>query len=290
MTDFISVVVNSASGSSVDEDTLRSAFEATGVETKWLSTTEDDPGTGQGAEAAAGGSATVVACGGDGTVRAVLQGVAGHDVPMGIVPLGTGNLLASNLGLPSGVDAVPTAVTGAPKLMDLGVVNDERFAVMAGVGFDATMIGETSSSLKRKVGPLAYVLTAARNLGSLRSKVFRVTVTVDDTTWRGRSALVLVGNCGTVTGGLEVFPDAVPDDGILDVAILSARGPRQWMSVLWRLLRHRSQRPDLVHRMRGTNVHVRLDRAVEYELDGEVRPATTDLHFTIEPAALSVRC
>lgn len=287
---FVAVIVNSASGSSVDEGTLRDAFAATDVETRWMPTTEDDPGTRQAGEAASAGAATVVACGGDGTVRVVLEGLAGSDVPMGIVPLGTGNLLASNLGLPTGLDAVPQAVGGTLRRLDLGVVNGERFSVMAGVGFDAIMIGETSSTLKRRVGPLAYVLTAVRNVGSLRSKVFRVQVTTDEGSWRGRSVLVLVGNCGTVTGGLEVFPDATADDGVLDVAVLCARGPVQWASVLWRLLRHSPQRPDLVHRMRGSTVDVRIHPPVEYELDGEIRPATSSLRFTVEPGSLLVRC
>ena len=101
--------------------------------------------------------------------------------------------------------------------------------------------------------------------------------------------MVLVGNCGTVTGGLEVFPDAKPDDGMLDIAVLSAKRLRDWCSVFWRLLRGKPQRRQLVARFTGTSVRVAMSTPMPYELDGEDRPATTQLDFTIEPASLSVR-
>ncbi|HUF97817.1 MAG TPA: hypothetical protein VMM60_06775, partial [Ilumatobacter sp.] len=107
--------------------------------------------------------------------------------------------------------------------------------------------------------------------------------------WSGRTAMVLVGNCGSVTGGLEVFPDARPDDGILDVAILSATNLREWASVMWRLVRGKQQRPELVARFTGTAITVALANPMPYELDGEDRPATTTLTFGIEPDSLRVR-
>jgi diacylglycerol kinase (ATP) len=283
----ITVIANPASGSSGDEDELHAAFAQTGVAATWMPTTPDDPGIGQAAQAVAIGSETVVACGGDGTVRAVLQSIAGTTVKLGVVPLGTGNLLAGNLGLPTGVDAVHTAVHGPPISLDVGVVNDERFVVMAGVGFDALMIRDANPTLKRRLGTAAYVLSGARNL---RSRLFHCVVTCDGSElFRGRTAMVLVGNCGTVSGGLKAFPDARYDDGRLDVAILVARGVRQWSSVVWRLLRGREQSHALVRRSQATEVTVTLSRPVAYELDGEVRKPTAKLNFTIEPTALTVR-
>ena len=279
------VIFKPVSGSGTEEADLRSAFDAFDVE--FSPTTEDDPGTGQAERAVAAGASTVVACGGDGTVRAVLQAVAGSQTTLAVVPLGTGNLLASNLDLPVGLDAVSDAVDGPTRRLDVGTVNGERFAVMAGVGFDAAMIRDAAPAIKRRFGSVAYVFSAVRNVPA---KLTRATLDVDGrTVWKGRTAMVLVGNCSTVTGGLEVFPDGKPDDGVLEVAVLSARKLRDWTSVFWRLLRNKPQRPDLVARFKGTRVSVSMVSAMPYELDGEDRPATNQLDFTIEPSALSVR-
>jgi diacylglycerol kinase (ATP) len=279
------VIFNPVSGSGTEEADLRTAFEAFDVELS--PTTEDDPGTGQAERAVAAGASTVVACGGDGTVRAVLQAIAGSRTTLAVVPLGTGNLLASNLELPVGLDAISDALDGPTRRLDVGTVNGERFAVMAGVGFDAAMIRDAAPAIKRRFGSVAYVFSAARNVPA---KLTRATLDVDGrTVWKGRTAMVLVGNCSTVTGGLEVFPDGKPDDGVLEVAVLSARKLRDWASVFWRLLRNKPQRPDLVARFKGTRVSVSMVSAMPYELDGEDRPATNQLDFTIEPSALSVR-
>ncbi len=289
MTDRVAIVANSASGSSVDEEQLRTAWDDLDVETEWMPTTEQSPGTEQGARAAAGGVDTVVACGGDGTVRAVLEGVAGTSAHLGIVPLGTGNLLASNLDLPIGLDAVAISVSGIPRQLDVGVINGERFAVMAGVGLDAAMVGDANSTLKRHVGTLAYVVSAVKQMRSLRSQLFRADVVTDGDTWSGRSAMVLIGNCGGVSGGLTVFPEAEPDDGRLDVAIVTATSLRAWMSILSRMVFSRPQRADFVRRSSARHIVVRLDRPLPYELDGEVRPPARLLDVSVEPAAVSVR-
>lgn len=280
----IVVISNPASGSATDDEDLHAAFA--GHDVSWSPTTEDDPGTGQAARAVADGAATVVACGGDGTVRAVLESVAGSQSTLGVVALGTGNLLASNLGLASGLDGVDDAVAGDVRRIDVGTVNGERFAVMAGVGFDAAMIRDANPATKRRFGSVAYVVSAVRNVPARLTHAF---VDVDGRrVWSGRTAMVLVGNCGSVTGGLEVFPDARPDDGVLDVAILSAKRPGQWASVMWRLLLGRPQRRDLVARFTGTSIRVAMAEAMPFELDGEDRDPVTQLEFGIEPGALAV--
>lgn len=286
----VTVIFNPESGSSVGEDDLRAAFEpfADGHRIRWSPTTADDPGPGQAREAVESGSDVVVACGGDGTIRAVAEALAGSGVPLGVVPLGTGNLLAANLGLPDGLDAIPVALSATGRKIDVATVNDERFAVMAGVGFDAMMIRDASSNVKRRLGSAAYVLSAARNLPAqlVRAHVFVDAVRV----FSGRTAMVLVGNLGAVTGGLEVFPDADASDGRLDVAILTPDTFRDWVKVLTNLVRGRPQPAELVRRATGTSIEVRLDQAVAWELDGEDRDPTDRLQFAVEPLALEVRC
>lgn len=277
-------IFNPNSGSAGDEDTLAAWFA--GGRVRLVPTTEDDPGIGQAAAAVADGVATVIACGGDGTVRAVLQSVAGTRSALGVVPLGTGNLLAANLGLRTDADAATDAVHGPLRRLDVGVANEERFAVMAGVGFDALMIRDANPTVKKRLGSTAYVVSALRNLPG---RLFRAEIDVDGgRVWAGRTVMVLVGNCSTVSGGIEVFPDAQPDDGRLDIAVIQASNWREWLSVGWRMLRRTAQRPDLVQRFTGSEVAVRLPRARPWELDGEDRDPTAGLLFEIEPQALQV--
>jgi YegS/Rv2252/BmrU family lipid kinase len=290
----VTVVVNPASGGAIDEADLRAEFERSSASDgawfllDWSPTTPDDPGTGQSARAVDAGSDTIVSCGGDGTVRAVLESVSGSTAKLGIVPLGTGNLLAGNLGIADGLDAVATAVSGSPRRLDVATINGERFAVMAGVGFDAMMIRDADSTTKRRFGSVAYFVSALRNVPA---QTMHVAIDIDDErVFAGRSVMVLVGNCGSVTGGLEVFPDARPDDGILDVAVLGAERLRDWIGVLWRLVRNTPQRPDLVRRFRGRTIEVRLAASMPYELDGEDRDPTDRLEIGIDPGALEVRC
>ncbi|HUF99565.1 MAG TPA: YegS/Rv2252/BmrU family lipid kinase [Ilumatobacter sp.] len=285
----IVVIANPNSGNAADDNELRAAFENRLDESilTWSPTTEDDPGTGQAERAVRAGTETIIACGGDGTVRAVIESVAGSTTALGVVALGTGNLLAANLALELGLDAIDDAISGPTRTLDVGTVNGERFTVMAGVGFDAAMIRDAKPEVKRRFGSIAYVGSAIRNAPAQLTHAF---VDVDGSrAWSGRTAMVLVGNCGSVTGGLEVFPDARPDDGVLDVAILSATNLREWASVMWRLVRGKQQRPELVARFTGTAITVALANPMPYELDGEDRPATTTLTFGLEPDSLRVR-
>jgi YegS/Rv2252/BmrU family lipid kinase len=286
----VTVIYNPQSGSATGVEELRSAFASfeDGHRIRWAPTTAGDPGPGQAREAIERGSETVIACGGDGTVRAVAETLAGTSTKLGVVPLGTGNLLAENLAIPVGLDAVPGALSATPTTLDVGVVNGEKFIVMAGVGFDAAMIRDANPAVKRRLGSAAYMLSGAKNLPA---RIVRASVTVDgERVWSGRTAMVLVGNCGAVTGGLEVFPDAEPDDGLLDVAILTADSITDWVAIGWRLVRNRQQPVEHVRRFVGSSIVVDLDEPTPYELDGEDRDETRRLEFRVEPSALEVRC
>ena len=274
---------NPASGSAPEESALQ---EALGSNVELVETTEEDPGPGQTAAAVDDGADIVVACGGDGTVRACLAPLANTATALGIVPLGTGNLLAANLGIEPGLRAGGGVGRGPKRQIDLGRVNGEAFAVMAGSGFDALMIRDASDTLKARIGTAAYVLSGAKNL---RADLVHTTVEVDGERWfEGRTAMVLVGNFGAVSRGIEIFPDAEPDDGKLDLAVMSASTLREWASIAWRLVRRKPQRFDLARRVQGSNIVVEHDEARPYELDGEDREPTRRLEFTIEPGALII--
>jgi len=275
---------NPVSGSAPVESALRDAL---GEDIELVETTKDDPGGGQAQAAIDGGAEVVVACGGDGTVRACLDPLAGTTTALGIMPLGTGNLLAANLGIPSGLSAGAGVGHGEDRRIDVGRVNGEAFAVMAGSGFDALLIRDANSRLKSKIGTAAYVLSGAKNL---RQDCIRTKITIDGEQWLDlRTTMVLVGNFGEISGGLKVFPDARPDDGKLDVAVMSASGIREWASIAWRLFTNKPQRLDLARRAHGSKIVVEHAVPRVYEMDGEDREPTKRLEFTVEPGALLVR-
>ncbi len=288
-------VYNPASGGSLDEKRLRDIL---GSDAELVPTTEDDPGIGQARTAVANGAGTVVACGGDGTVRACVEGMVGSSgdgsraqeaptVPLAIIPTGTGNLLASNLGLGDDPDQSKTIADGRLLTIDVGRANGEPFAVMAGSGFDALMIRDADSKTKERLGVGAYVISAARNL---RTRLVATTVTVDDQEWfNGRTVMVLVGNFGSITGGVEVFPDADPSDGRLDVGVVAANRLTDWLSVGYRLLRRLPQKPELVRRTQGTSILIQTTEPRRYELDGEERAATDRVEISVQSQALTVR-
>jgi diacylglycerol kinase (ATP) len=286
----VTIIYNPASGSAPSEDEITAAFEEHTNDHRFTfsPTTEDDPGFGQTRDAIDARVDAVIALGGDGTVRAVAETLAGSGIPLGVVPFGTGNLLAKNLGIPAGFDAIPAALSGSTRKLDVCTVNGERFAVMAGTGFDALMIRDAPDGVKKRLGSVAYVVSAAKNLRAAR---VGVAIDIDGSRrFNGTAVMVLVGNLGSITGGLEVFPDADPADGVLDVAVLTPTNWRDWITVLVRLARNRPQPDRLVHRERGQSVVIELDRPTPWELDGEDRPPTDRLEIGIEPNALEVRC
>src|SRR6476469_1359926 len=225
----------------------------------WLETTPDDPGAGMAEVAVAAGVQLVVICGGDGTIMACLGALAGTDMPVALLPLGTGNLLARNLDVPIELaDALAVAVNGVDRRIDLGRVADQPFAVMAGIGFDAAMMADATEDMKRFAGWPAYVASGLRHL---RDPRMRVRLQIDGgRPMRRRARTVLVGNVGRLQGGLELLPDAAADDGLLDVAIVAPRTLRDWIRVAWRVFRHhRTQDPHL-ERFRGRSALVQADR------------------------------
>lgn len=286
---------------------------------QFFETTEEDPGTGQAAEAVAQGFGLVLACGGDGTVRSVAQGLIGSSVPMGIVPLGTGNLLARNLGIPlDDVDrALHVAMSGRSRPIDVGEVEftdgdgekrEDVFLVMLGAGMDADMIAGTDDGLKARVGWLAYVGAFANTL--VRGHRIKVEYALDDGPLiQNKARTLLVANCGMLQGGMRLLPDAEIDDGRLDVMELRAKGIIAWaqagavlaqhsvaprIPLINRLApradEHGRTRPRPVDFLQGTQLRTRiLEKPAAFQIDGEDCGTVTEFTARIKHRALTVR-
>ena len=265
------------------------------AEPLWLETTAEDTGLGQAREALEAGVDVVIAAGGDGTVRCVAEVLAGTGTPMGLVPLGTGNLLARNIGvdITDPVAASHDVLTGADTKVDvikatLDHGNDEQlFLVMAGLGYDAAIMANTVDELKDRVGWLAYVEAGIRHLPG---KPVRARISVDgQQPVRRRIRSVMVGNCGKITGGIEVFPDARIDDNILDVLLLAPQGRLGWFSVLAGMFGRKNSKNKAVEYFAGKTAEISLDHEQEFQLDGDHIGKAKHLRVAVEHGALTIR-
>jgi diacylglycerol kinase (ATP) len=270
------------------------------AEPLFIETTAKDPGGGQARAALEQEVDLVCPLGGDGTVRAVAEALVGSDTPVGLLPGGTGNLLARNLGLPFDnlENALHVALTGHNKQIDVGRLTidvsgeDEQpqqhiFLVMAGFGFDAAIMADAPEKLKAKVGPAAYVVSGTKNL---RGPQFKVRVRIDeDEEFTRRARTVIVGNVGKLLGGLELLPDAEVDDGHLDVVVLSPTGVVAWAAVAARLATKRRKGHQRVDHHTCREIWVRADRPQEAQVDGDTIGKARAISAEVVPAALVVR-
>ncbi|MEU5866078.1 MULTISPECIES: diacylglycerol/lipid kinase family protein [unclassified Nonomuraea] len=233
------------------------------------------------------GAEQVFVWGGDGMVQRCADAMAGSGVPMAILPAGTANLFAGNLGIPTDLEeSVRIGFEGRRAELDLGLLNGEHFAVMAGAGFEAEMIAEADGKAKRKFGRLSYVKAAVRHVGG---PLVPMKVKVDGVTWfEGEASCLLLGNVGTIAGGIEAFDDARPDDGWLEVGLSTAKGPIQWARVMGKMAAGRSEDSPFVRITRARKVTARFGSPLTYELDGGDREATTKLKAEVAPGALTV--
>jgi diacylglycerol kinase (ATP) len=225
--------------------------------------------------------------GGDGMVQRCINVLAGSNAAVAIVPAGTANLLATNLGIPKDIEqAVEIGLSGRSRRIDVGRINGERFAVMAGAGFDARMIGDADGGLKDRFGRLAYVWTGAKHL---REKPFRAKIKVDGARWYdGEASCILLGNVGKLFGGVEAFEDAYPDDGVLELGVVSAEGVREWAGTVARAVVGTAASSPHAFTTKVHSVRIKLDRKVLYEIDGGDRKKVRTLRVEVEPAAVQI--
>lgn len=304
----------------IDLPRMRAAVESaagqTGAELLWLETTPEENGQAQTQYALEQGAQLVLAAGGDGTVRAVAEALRDGDATLGLLPSGTGNLLARNIGVPftSVEDACSVAFTGSTRRIDIGVAtairrdgsrSEHAFLVMAGVGADAQLIANTEPRLKRRFGWLAYVHAGVRALP--KAGEFRVRFQIDGNDERAAHvSTILFANCSTLPGNMELIPDGSVDDGMLDVAVLQPASLFGWLAI-WRTvtwenrvlrksalgrqlirLTDRTTRTRLSY-LRCTAARVRLDEPHPFQLDGDGFGDVVALDLAVDKHSLRVR-
>jgi diacylglycerol kinase family enzyme len=281
----------------------------------WLETTAQDPGRGQTKEALDLGASPVIAFGGDGTARVVAEVLVRTGVPMGLLPAGTGNLLARNLGIPPNrlESALHIALTGRNRTIDVGyvqlgersgaaaeggpsqvddetqkiagVTEREAFLVMTGLGFDAEVMAATGAQLKEKLGWGAYLVSGLRLLRGRRTPV---TMRVDDgPVQQKKIRAVVVGNCGMLQGGIQLMPGAVPDDGWLDVTVVAPRSLLGWLSVTGAVITRRGH--TTVEHFRCRSIEIRAERPLHAQLDGDPAGTARLLRASLDPLALVIK-
>ena len=237
--------------------------------------------------AAAMGADVVFVWGGDGTVQRCIDAIAGTETAVAIMPAGTANLLATNLNVPHDLaEAVMVGLHGERRRLDTGSVNGERFAVMAGAGFDARMIADADRGAKDRLGRAAYIVTGVKNL---RARRVRATIKVDGKRFfTGKVSCVLAANVGKILGGVEAFPQAQPDDGRLELGVVTARNPVEWARTFGRLATGHPDDSPFAKVTRGKRFRIRFDQKITYELDGGARPASRTLRIRVRPHSVTI--
>ncbi|MET4060579.1 diacylglycerol kinase (ATP) [Arthrobacter sp. UYP6] len=264
-----------------------------------LETTRQSPGYEQARRAVQLGADVVLAGGGDGTVREVARALANTPAALGLLPLGTGNLLARNLGLPVAdlPASIRAALHGDQRRIDMGKISlqdadtgelrSSTFLVMGGIGFDAEVIAATRDDLKKRVGWLAYSEAGVRLLPGRRT---RMSISLDGEAPKIRKVRsVLIANLGRLPAGIDFIPEARMDDGLLDVVIMSPRSLAGWLWVAGKVVTKNPRKIPVIDYRRARTVEIRVAQPTQTQLDGDLAGAATTVRVEVNPAALLVR-
>ncbi|MGJ6981550.1 diacylglycerol/lipid kinase family protein [Aestuariimicrobium soli] len=292
------VVLNPSKFDDVDAVKQQLTAKATELghgEPRWYPTTVDDPGVEMARQAVDDGAELVCAMGGDGTVRNVAGVLRSTDVTLGLLPAGTGNLLARNLGLP--VDdleqCLEIALAGADHRIDVGVAtfgdsdHEEPFVIAAGIGLDADIMAETDENLKSTIGRAAYV---AAGVKALAKRGFEARVTVDGQMRKPQHVrMVMVCNSPSIGSGVTLAEEGAVDDGELDTVMVSPKGLFGWATVIGDLVTHHRAGHSRIQEQSGTHVVVEVDEPKLAEVDGDPLDEVTRFEARMDAGSLVVR-
>ena len=284
----VAVVANTKKLAKADAGRLKDALRRSGLDrTKWITIEKGSAATKATAKALDRGADVVLVCGGDGTVRAASQALVGADAALAVLPTGTANLFASAMNFPDDPAELVELIRGGDRrTIDTGTCNGLTFNIMAGTGFDAAMI-DSADDDKERLGMVSYLRAGVKQ--AREREAFEMRVEVDDkNVFEGSASCVLVGNIGTLKGGVEAFPDASPTDGVLDVAVVTATGLRAWTGLMVSAVRGRQHLTRHAKMWSGRSVSVRTDSKHRFELDGGVKGTAKKFDFQVVPGSLVV--
>ncbi len=296
----IALVVNpSKSAAAAVRSQVTAAIAEAGLpEVTVHETTVEDPGAQMARDAIAAGADVVIAAGGDGTVRAVAEELAGTEVALAIVPMGTGNLFARNLRLPlDDIRAcVNTAIHGSTREVDTvtlklegtdGTVRKLTSLVIAGAGIDADVMGDTRDDLKARAGWLAYGEAGMRHLPGQRKEI---SVSLDGGAPQKRKVRsVMVANCGELTAGMDFIPDARFDDGLLDVVLLSPRHVGDWVRIAAKTLTKSTHEIPVMETHQAARCRVVLHEPMTAQVDGDAVMEVQAIDARVKPDSLRMQ-
>lgn len=288
MTVKVAVVAHSGKSLGGGLSELRSVLKRRGIDRlRWREVPKSRKAPKQVRKAIDWGAELIFVWGGDGMAQRTVDAAAGSDTPLALLPAGTANLLASNLGVPQDIEAaVDIGLEGERRRLDIGRINGEAFAVMAGAGLDALMIADADGGLKDRLGRLGYIWTGLKNL---RATPFDATITIEGTRWfKGTATCVLVGNVGELFGGLELFEGSRADDGLLEVGVLTATGVLETVRTVARVAVGSADDAAFARTTKAASVRIKMDRKVLYEVDGGDRTKVKSLRVDVEPSAIVV--
>jgi diacylglycerol kinase (ATP) len=285
----VAVIANAGKSMGGGLEELRQVLERAGVDDVFWSEVPKSRYAAERVEKAlADGAETIFVWGGDGMVQRCVDAMAGSDARLAILPAGTANLFASNLGIPDDIEeAVRVGLEGRERKLDLGKMNGEHFAVMAGAGLDARMIRDADGGPKDTFGRLAYIWAASKNL---RAEPFKARIEVNGDLWyKGAASCLLVGNVGELFGGIDAFESASPEDGLLELGVTHAESLGEWARTVARTAIGSASQSPFVQATKAERIDVELDRKVLYELDGGEREEVKRLKVKVKPGAVTVR-
>ena len=284
----VAVVAHSGKSFGGGLSELRAILERRGIDRlRWREVPKSRKAPKQVRKALDWGAELIFVWGGDGMAQRTIDAAAGSDTPLALLPAGTANLLASNLGVPQDIEAaVDIGLEGERRRLDIGRINGEAFAVMAGAGLDALMIADADGGLKDRLGRLGYIWTGLKNV---RATPFDATITIEGTRWfKGTATCVLVGNVGELFGGVELFEGSRADDGLLEVGVLTATGVLETVRTVARVAVGSADDAAFARTTKAASVRVKMDRKVLYEVDGGDRTKVKSLRVNVEPSAIVV--
>ncbi len=285
----VALIMNPVSCDDATKAQITQEAGRSGLDCQVCETTEQMSADTLARRALAGGAELIIVAGGDGTVLGAINALVGTTVPLGIVPLGTGNLLALNLGIPTDIhDAFDVALNGDQRHIDLVNVNhgERYFAIMGGLGLDAQIMQTTDRTSKQRFGWFAYLWSGIKHLGRNR---FWVNVTLDGKApMRRRVKSVLVGNLPEIGPSIRLFERSQPDDGIIEIGILKANSLADFARLVWQVALGSPSDDDSFDTYQAAKIDIVARKREPVQFDGDHAGSATRLSLQVEPGALNI--